>query len=206
MDKYQLSEKARFDLDTLYLYGIMNFGLQISDENKRRYRGKGKGSANRSKARVLVAKAHEKTANTCNDFQHKLSRRLIDENQAIVVETLKVKNMLKNRRLAKHIADVSWGELVRKLEYKVEWSGKHLVRIDQWFASSKTCHRCNGKVETMPLSTRVWICEQCGSEHDRDINAAINIKRQGILRLKAEGLSLSACGGSHQSGIVPAAA
>lgn len=167
---------------------------------------KKKGSANRSKARVLVAKAHEKTANTRNDFQHKLSKQLIDENQAIVVETLKVKNMLKNRKLAKHIADVSWGELVRKLEYKAKWSGKHLVKIDQWYASSKTCHVCKHKIKNMPLSTRVWICENCGTEHDRDINAAINIKQQGILKLKAEGLSVSACGGSRKSGVMPVVA
>ena len=115
---------------------------------------KKKGSVNRNKARVLVAKAHEKMANTRNDFQHKLSRRLSDESQAIWVETLKVKNMLKNRKLAKHIADAAWGELVRKLIYKAVWSGKHLVQIDPWYASSKTCSCCASKIETLPLSKR----------------------------------------------------
>ena len=167
---------------------------------------KKKGSANRSKARVLVAKAHEKTTNTRNDFQHKLSKQLIDENQAVCVETLKVKNMLKNRKLAKHIADASWGELVRKLEYKAQWAGKHLVKIDQWFASSKTCHSCHNKVKDMELSTRQWVCDSCGTEHDRDINAALNIRQQGILMLKAVGLSVSACGGSRKSGSLPVAA
>ncbi len=167
---------------------------------------KKKGSANRNKARVLVAKAHERTANTRNDFQHKLSKRLVDENQAICVETLKVKNMLKNRKLAKHIADAAWGELLRKLTYKTAWSGKHLVQIDQWFASSKTCSDCRTKVDAMPLSVRQWTCQTCDQEHDRDINAAINIRQQGILKLKAEGLSVSACGGSRNSGTLPVAA
>ncbi len=167
---------------------------------------KKKGSANRNKARVLVAKAHERTANARNDFQHKLSRRLIDENQAICVETLNVKNMLKNRRLAKHIADASWGGLVRKLDYKANWEGKHLVRIDTWYPSSKTCCHCASKIESLPLSARQWTCPTCGAAHDRDINAALNIKQQGILKLKAEGLSVSACRGLRKTGILPAAA
>lgn len=154
---------------------------------------KKKGSANRNKARVLVAKAHEKTKNTRDDFQHKLSKRLVDENQAICVETLKVKNMLKNRNLAKHIADAAWAELLRKLSYKTAWSGKHLVKIDQWFASSKTCSCCGAKVDALPLDVRKWVCKSCHTEHDRDINAAINIRQQGILKLKAEGLSVSVC-------------
>jgi putative transposase len=154
----------------------------------------------------LVAKAHEKTVNTRNDFQHQLSRRLIDENQAICVETLKVKNMLKNRRLSKHIADAAWGELVRKLEYKAEWEGKHLVKIDPWFASSKTCSACGHKTETMPLAIRHWVCEECHTEHDRVINAAVNIRQQGIVKLKAEGLSVSACGGLRKSDSVSVAA
>ena len=167
---------------------------------------KKKGSANRNKARVLVAKAHEKTANARNDFQHKLSKRLIDENQAICIETLKVKTMLKNRRLSKHIADAAWGELVRKLEYKAAWVGKRLVQIDQWYASSKTCSACGHKAQAMPLSIRNWRCEACGAHHDRDVNAAKNIRLQGILKLKAEGLSVSACRGLHKTGILPALA
>ena len=167
---------------------------------------KRKGSSNRSKARVLVAKAHERTANTRNDFQHKLSKRLVDENQAICVETLKVKNMLRNRKLAKHIADASWGELLRKLDYKSVWSGKHLVKIDQWFASSKTCSGCGTKVEELPLSVRQWTCRTCQQEHDRDINAAQNIRQQGILKLKAEGLSVSACGGLRKTDCLSAVA
>ena len=165
-----------------------------------------KGSANRNKARVLVAKAHERTAHARNDFQHKLSRRLVDENQAICVETLKVKNMLKDRRMAKSISDAAWGELVRKLDYKAIWSGKRLVRIDRWYPSTKTCFRCASKIEGLPLSARQWTCPACGAEHDRDLNATLNIKQQGILKLRAEGLSVSACGGLRKTGTLPAAA
>ncbi|MCY4287844.1 MAG: RNA-guided endonuclease TnpB family protein [Aestuariivita sp.] len=164
------------------------------------------GAANRTKARVLVAKAHEKTANTRNDFQHQLSRRLIDESQAIGVETLRVKNLLKNRKLAKYIADVSWGELVRKLVCKAAWAGKHLVKIDPWYASSKTCSCCGSKIESSPLSVRQWICSTCGTEHDRDLNAAPNIRQQGILKLKSAGLCVSACGGWHKTSILPSVA
>ncbi|BCB08481.1 transposase [Vreelandella venusta] len=167
---------------------------------------KQKGSARRAKARLLVAKAHERAANARNDFQHKLSRQLIDDNQAVIVETLKVKNMMKNRRFAKHIGDASWHALISKLAYKAEESGKHLVKIDQWFASSKTCHVCRHKVDEMPLQLRSWACPACHARHDRDINAALNIKHQGILKLKAEGLSVSAHRGSRKSGTLSVAA
>ena len=166
-----------------------------------------KGSKGRAKARLKLAKAHERLANARADFQHNLSRQLIDDNQAVVVETLKVKNLLKNRKLAKHIADASWFSLIRKLAYKAEAQGKHLVKIDQWFASSKTCAGCGHKVEQMPLTVRTWNCPHCGTEGiDRDINAAINIRQQGILTLKAEGLSVSAHRGLRKTGHAPAAA
>lgn len=164
------------------------------------------GSANRNKARILVAKVHERVKNARNDFQHKLSKRLIDDNQAVCVETLKVKNMLKNRKLARHISDASWSELLRKLGYKAVWTGKHLVQVDQWFASSKTCSACGAVADVMPLSVRAWECKFCGHEHDRDINAARNVRVQGILKLKAAGLSVSACGGLRKTGLFPAAA
>ena len=166
-----------------------------------------KGSKGRAKARILVAKAHERTANARHDFQHKLSKQLIDDNQAVIVETLKVKNMLKNRRLSKHIADASWHSLLSKLEYKAKEQGKYLVKIDQWFASSKTCAHCNHKTEKMPLSVRYWDCPSCGTKGiDRDINAAVNIRNQGIIKLKAEGLSVSANGGLRKTSETLAAA
>lgn len=166
---------------------------------------KKKGSANRAKARLAVARCHERVANARNDFQHKLSRRLVDENQAIVVETLKVKNMMKNRRLSKAIADASWHSQIEKLSYKAQQAGKHLVKIDQWFASSKTCSCCGNKVEKLPLNIRAWTCA-CGAVLDRDTNAAINIKQQGILKLKAAGLAVSAHGGLRKTDKLSAAA
>lgn len=149
-----------------------------------------KGSANRAKTRLLVAKCHEKTANARADFQHKLSRTLVDKNHAVIVETLKSVNMMKNRKLAKHIGDASWHSFVVKLEYKLKEKGKHLVKLDQWYASSKTCHCCGHKMEEMPLSVRKWDCPSCGTKDiDRDLNAALNIRDKGILELKAAGQS-----------------
>ncbi|GAB3470705.1 hypothetical protein GCM10027398_20520 [Azotobacter salinestris] len=165
-----------------------------------------KGSSNRAKASLKLARAHERVANARDDFQHKLSRRLIDDNQAVIVETLQVKNMLKNGKLAKHIADAAWHSLLTRLEYKAKAQGRHLARIDQWFASSKTCHACGYNAESMPLNVRAWQCADCGTYHDRDVNAALNIKRQGILKLKAEGLFVSAHRGLRKSGVSPVAA
>ena len=165
-----------------------------------------KGSRGRAKARLLLAKAHERVANARNDFQHKLSKQLIDENQAVVVETLKVKNMLKNRKLSKHIADASWSRFIAMLEYKAKQSGKHLVKIDQWFASSKTCHVCLTKLENLSLNIRHWECPDCHVNHDRDINAAMNIWQQGIIKLKAAGLTVSANGGCVNPVQAPVAA
>jgi putative transposase len=151
---------------------------------------KAKGSANRAKARILVAKCHEKVANARADFQHKLSRTLVGENQAVIVETLKSANMMKNRKLAKHIADASWHSFVVKLEYKLKEQGKHLVKLDQWYASSKTCHCCGHKMDDMPLSVRKWDCPSCGAaDIDRDLNAALNVRDKGVLELKAAGRS-----------------
>jgi putative transposase len=151
---------------------------------------KAKGSANRAKARLLVAKCHEKVADARADFQHKLSRTLVDENQAVIVETLKSANMMKNRKLAKHIADASWHSFVVKLAYKMKAQGKHLVKLDQWYASSKICHCCGYKMKEMPLSVRKWDCPSCGTtDIDRDLNAALNILDKGIVELKAAGLS-----------------
>jgi len=166
-----------------------------------------KGSRGRAKARLKLAKAHERLANARADFQHKLSHRYIDENQAVVVETLKVKKLLQNRKLSKHIADASWSALINKLEYKAVRAGKHLIKIDQWFASSKTCSLCGHKVDSLPLSVRYWDCPGCGTIGiDRDVNAALNIRAQGIIKLRAEGLSVPANGGLRKSGHTPVAA
>lgn len=141
-----------------------------------------------------MAKCHEKTANARNHFQHTLSKQLVDENQAIAVESLKIKNMLKNRKLSKHIADAFWHSLLLKIAYKAKAAGKHHVAIDTFFPSSKIHFDCGFKADSMPLGIRHWDCPNCGKTGiDRDINAARNIKQQGILKLKAAGLSVSAC-------------
>ncbi len=153
---------------------------------QRRLSKKKKGSNNRGKARFRVAKIHAKVADRRQDFQHKLTTRLVRENQTICVETLSVSNMLKNHCLAKHIADASWGSFFRQLEYKALWYGREVVAIDRWFPSSKTCHKCGVVRDKLPLDVRVWTCG-CGEEHDRDVNAAKNIL--------AAGLAVTACGG-----------
>lgn len=164
------------------------------------------GSANRRKARVRLAAQHERVANARTDFQHKLSRRIIDENQAVIVETLKSANMMKNRRLARHIGDAAWSGFVAKLGYKAESAGVHLVKLDQWFASSKTCHCCGHRMPEMPLKVREWKCPGCSADHDRDINAAINIQHKGITELMAAGHVVKAHRGLRKSGSVPVAA
>jgi putative transposase len=147
---------------------------------QRRLSKKKLGSANRAKARKKVAKLHAKISDCRQDNLHKLSRRLINENQVICVESLKVKNMIRNPTISKAIADASWGELVRQLAYKAEWAGRSLVAIDQWFPSSKRCSDCGHTLSSLPLSIRKWDCPECGAHHDRDQNAATNIKAAGL--------------------------
>jgi len=147
---------------------------------QRRLSKKKKGSSNRNKARLKVAKLHAKIADCRMDNLHKLSRRLINENQVVCVESLKVKNMIRNPKLSKAIADAGWGEFVRQLEYKAEWSGRSVVAINQFFPSSKRCSGCGYTLPKLTLKTRAWICPECGVTHDRDINAARNIKAAGL--------------------------
>lgn len=141
---------------------------------------KKKGSSNFKKQRIKVAKIHEKIANTRMDFTHKMTTKLINENQVISVETLKVKNMVKNKKLSKALSDANFGEIIRQLEYKADWHGRTISKINQWFPSSKMCSVCgclySGK---WSLSIREWNCE-CGAHHDRDLNAAINIHVEGL--------------------------
>ena len=155
---------------------------------QRRHARKKKGSKNRQKARLKVAKIHARVADRRRDYQHKLSTRIVHENQVMCVESLAVKNMVKNHSLAKAISDVGWGEFVRHLEYKARWYGRTLVKIDQWYPSSKTCHACKHVLDSLPLDIREWVCPACGVAHDRDTNAALNVL--------AEGLSVTACGGN----------
>ncbi len=139
-----------------------------------------KGSQTREKFRKLVAKVHERVSNTRQDFLHKLSRKLVDESQVIVVENLHVKGMIRNRKLSKAISDVGWGMFVNFLAYKLERKEGKLVEIDRFFPSSKKCSCCGHIVDELPLDVREWDCPSCGTDHDRDGNAASNIRTEGI--------------------------
>lgn len=147
---------------------------------------KKKGSANRAKARLKVARIHARIADRRRDHLHKFTTRLVRENQVIAIEDLSVRNMVKNRSLARAISDASWSELRRMLEYKADWHGRELVAIDRWYPSSKTCSDCGHLLRSLPLNVRKWVCAECGTVHDRDVNAARTIL--------AAGLAVSACG------------
>jgi putative transposase len=147
---------------------------------QKRLSNKTKGSNNRYKARVKVAKVTEKISRCREDFLHKLSRKLVDENQVIVVENLAVKNMVKNHHLAKSISDAGWGMFCTMLKYKAEWEGKTYIEVDRFFPSSKTCNACLHQVDKLPLDIRSWQCRSCQTLHDRDINASKNIRDEGL--------------------------
>jgi putative transposase len=132
-------------------------------------------SNRRNKQRLVVAKIHKKISNQRSNFSHNLSSKLINENQVISLETLSVKNMIKNRKLSAAIADASWGEFTRQLEYKAKWNNKTILRIGRFEPSTKTCHKCGNVKEDLTLKDRSWNCENCKTLHDRDLNAAINI-------------------------------
>ncbi len=142
---------------------------------------KTKGSHNREKAKLRVARLHEKIANQRNDALHKMTTKLVRENDVICMENLSVKNLVKNRKLAKSIMDASWGEVRRQLAYKTVWYGKELVIVDRFFPSSQICHCCGAKnPATKDLGIRYWVCPNCRAAHDRDINAAENILTEGL--------------------------
>jgi putative transposase len=161
---------------------------------QRRLAKKKKGSKNRNKARLTVARVHKKIADRRRDYQHQLSVDIIRENQVVCVESLQVKNMVKNHCLAKAISDVGWSEFVRQLEYKAQWYGRTLVKIDKWYPSSKRCFGCGHILDSLTLDVRTWTCPQCGVVHDRDINAAKNVL--------AAGLAVNACGEAVRPGAV----
>ena len=189
--KAPVSAKVGIDLGLSH-FAILSTGEKIAAPNtfrkneeklaklQRKLAKKTKGSANRKKAKLKVAKLHAKIADSRKDFLHKLSTRLVNENQVIAIETLAVSNMQKNHNLAKSIADASWSEFVRQLEYKSLWYGRELVGIDRWYPSSKRCSDCGHTVKKMPLSVREWTCQECGTIHDRDINAARNVLAAGL--------------------------
>ena len=145
-----------------------------------------RGSANRAKAKAKVARAHRKVRASRADFLHRTSTALIRDHDVIVIEDLAVQNMIRNRSLAKAISDCGWGTFRQMLEYKAARYGRHLIVIDRWYPSSKTCSACGHLLAELSLNTRHWTCPSCGTRHDRDINAAKNIR--------AAGLAVSACG------------
>ena len=147
---------------------------------------KAKDSRNRAKARLKVARVHARITDRRRDLLHKLTTRLVRENQTIVIEDLTVRNMVANHSLARAISDAAWRQFRTMLEYKAGWHGRNLVVVDRWFPSSRLCSTCGVRAERMPLTVRSWTC-RCGQTHDRDVNAARNIL--------AEGLSVTACGG-----------
>ena len=147
---------------------------------QRRLAKKKKGSCNRAKAKLKVARVHARIADTRKDFLHKVSTRLIRENQTIAVETLAISNMQKNCHLSKSIFDAGWREFIRQLEYKAKWYGRTLIGIDKWYPSSKRCSDCGFVVTKQTLSVREWACPECRTVHDRDINAACNILAAGL--------------------------
>ncbi|MFC9534737.1 MULTISPECIES: RNA-guided endonuclease InsQ/TnpB family protein [unclassified Streptomyces] len=152
---------------------------------QRRLAKKAKDSANRAKARRKVAKIHARIADRRRDTLHKITTRLVRENQTLVIEDLTVRNMVKNRKLARAISDAAWSQFRSMLEYKAAWYGREVIAIDRWFPSSKLCSSCGALADEMPLSVRTWTCE-CGTIHDRDVNAAKN--------LLAAGRAVTACG------------
>lgn len=183
--------KVGIDLGLTH-FAILSTGEKIAAPNtfrkneaklaklQRRLAKKQKVSKRRTKARMKVARLHARITDSRRDFLHKLSTRLIRENQVIAVESLSVSNMQKNRCLSKSIADASWSEFLRQLEYKALWYGRELVGIDRWYPSSKRCSDCGHTVFKMPLNVREWTCPECGVLHDRDVNAARNVLAAGL--------------------------
>lgn len=199
--KRKVKGKIGIDLGLTH-FAILSNGEKIAAPNtfrkneaklaklQRRLAKKQKGSANRIKAKLKVARLHAKTADTRRDFLHKLSTRLVNENQVICCESLSVANMQRNRALSKSIADAGWSEFMRQLEYKSLWYGRELVGIDKWYPSTKRCFDCGHTMQQMPLKTREWTCPECGTVHDRDINAARNVLAAG-LAVSAHGVGVS---------------
>ncbi len=141
---------------------------------------KEKGSKGKDKARLSVAKVHEKITNSRNDMQHKVSSKLVRDYDLIAIEDLNVKGMVKNHKLAKAISDVAWSSFVTKLKYKAEWNDKEVIVVDRFYPSSKTCSCCDHIKESLNLDERIWTCSKCNTIHDRDVNASKNILRRAL--------------------------
>lgn len=180
---------------------FLNASLKKLKVLQRRLSKKQKGSKNSLKARLKVALIHERIKNQREDFLHKLSKRLIDENQAIALEDLNIKGMLKNHKLAKNISDSSWSEFMRMLEYKAEWYGSTVTKIGRFQPSSKICS-CGYIKDDLTLSDRVWTCVKCGLTHDRDILASQNILKFSGLGESVEPVELSSIDGAMKQEVI----
>jgi putative transposase len=191
------SDNSKFDNPKPLLEGEKN--LKRKQHSLLR---KEKGSKRRGKARRIVARVHEPSANTRKDFQHKLSRKLVNDNQVIVVENLALKNAVKNHFLAKAISDCGWSEFTRQLTYKAQKDGKTYLQIGRFFPLSKICHVGLNQVGSLPLKVRSWTCSKFQEKHDRDVNAAINILHEG-LRILALATSATASGGNVRPHVLP---
>lgn len=209
------SVSSRIGLDL----GIKNFAHTSSDvaiPNPKFYRSKErklrklskslsrkvKGGSNRRKAKIKLAKHHEKISNIRKDFLHKLSTKVIRENQTIAIEDLNIKGMIKNRRLSKSISDASWGEFVHQLEYKASWYGRNVIKIDRWYPSSKTTNCCGDYIEGLKLHHRNVTCSVCGEAWGRDHNAALNILNVAVGHTETK----NDCGGECKTGFDSAVA
>ena len=190
-NKYQQTTKEKIGIDLgikdfVALSDGTKYSFSVSKKTKKLkklqhyFSKKQKDSKRKEKLRLKIAKNHEKIVNSRLDFQHKLSTKLTNEYQTICLESLKVKNMMKNHKLARVIGEASWYSFVSMLQYKGKWKGCDIIQIDQFYPSSKTCSVCNWKKEDLKLSDRSWKCPNCGTEHDRDINAAKNILTYGL--------------------------
>jgi putative transposase len=146
-----------------------------------------RASNRRRKAMRIVARVYEQVSNVRQDYLHKLSRKIVDNNQVVVVENLNLKGMVRNQKLAKAISDTGWRTFVNFLSYKLERSGGMLIEINRWFPSSKLCSNCHYQISELPLDVRAWTCPSCGTHHDRDGNAAVNIRAEGIRMLSSSG-------------------
>ena len=208
-NKYYISFTFYCDIESKETSGSVGIDLGIKDfvicsdgtvyENKRFYERslrklkisqrrlskKQKGSKNREKQRIKVSKQHKKVKNQRNDYQHKISRELADKHNTICLETLNVKNMVKNHKLARAISDVSWSSFITKLEYKIAENQGCLVKIDRFYPSSKTCSNCGNVKKELKLSERTYHCNECGFTIDRDLNASINILKTGLSLIEA---------------------
>lgn len=214
-EKKPVGDSVGIDLGLNY-FAIISNGIKIENPRhlrnsirrinvlQRRLRNKKKGSNNKKKAYKRVAVLYERIANQRKDFLHKLSTQLINNHDTLCFENLNVSGMMKNRKLALPIADAGWGEFVRQCKYKGEWYGKNILQLPTFQPSTKICSSCEAINNTLTLSDREWTCANCGTLHDRDINAAINIKNYCIKNsgqvLPGEPVEMSALMGIGEAG------